>query len=98
MRIIKVKTIKDYYESNVSSEDALLEWYHTINGQFFKDHNALKERFPSVDYVGQDRYVFNIKGNNFRIICIILFQFQKVYVRFIGTHAEYDKIKDISNI
>lgn len=58
----------------------------------------IKQTFNTVDYVGNDRYVFDIKGNNYRIVAIVLFINQKVYMRFIGTHKEYEKIKDIKNI
>ncbi len=51
-----------------------------------------------MDSVGNKRYVFNIKGNNYRVVVLILFVTGRVYIRFIGTHAEYDKIKDIKNI
>ncbi|MCB0517743.1 MAG: type II toxin-antitoxin system HigB family toxin [Saprospiraceae bacterium] len=51
----------------------------------------MKLRFNSVDYVGNDRYVFNIRGNNYRLFAMIFFNKRTVFVRFIGTHAEYDK-------
>lgn len=54
--------------------------------------------FNTVDYVGNDRYVFNIKGNDYRLIVVIRFVKGRVFIRFIGTHAEYDKITDIKNI
>lgn len=57
----------------------------------------MKLRFNSVDYVGNDRYVFNIRGNNYRLVAMIFFNKRTVFVRFIGTHAEYDKI-DCSTI
>lgn len=65
------------------------------------DWNSLadiKQDFNSADYVGNNRYVFNIDGNNFRLVAIVIFLAHKVYIRFIGTHPEYDKIKDIKNI
>ena len=58
----------------------------------------IKQTFNTVDYVGNDRYVFDIKGNNYRIVAVVLFINQKVYMRFVGTHKEYEKIKDIKNI
>ncbi|MBO5624486.1 MAG: type II toxin-antitoxin system HigB family toxin [Prevotella sp.] len=54
--------------------------------------------FNSVDAVGNQRYVFNIKGNDYRLIVLIQFTPKTVYIRFVGTHKEYDAIKDIKNI
>ena len=51
-----------------------------------------------VDYIGNDRFVFNIGGNNYRLIAIIRFNIGRVFIRFIGTHTEYDKIVDIKKI
>ena len=49
-----------------------------------------KQTFNSVDYVGNDRFVFNIKGNDYRLVAMILFAAKKVFIRWIGTHKEYD--------
>ena len=57
-----------------------------------------KNTFNSVDAVGNQRYVFNIKGNDFRLVVLIQFTPKTVYIRFVGTHKEYDAIKDIQNI
>ena len=57
----------------------------------------IKKGFPSVDYVGHQRYVFSIKGNNYRLVVVIKFVPRFVFIRFVGTHAEYDKI-DCSTI
>ena len=62
-----------------------------------KKQADIKNDFNSVDYVGNNRYVFNIKGNKYRLVVIIIFISKKVYIRFIGTHSEYDKI-DCKNI
>lgn len=53
--------------------------------------------FPNADYVGNQHYVFNIKGNNYRLIVVIKFTINRIFIRFVGTHKEYDKI-DCSNI
>ena len=52
----------------------------------------VRKTFRTVDYVGNDRYVFNIKGNRYRLVAMIFFDIRTLYVRFVGTHAEYDKI------
>jgi len=53
----------------------------------------MKNTFNSVDAVGNDRYVFNIRGNNYRLIALIIFKVRTVFILFIGTHKEYDKVK-----
>jgi mRNA interferase HigB len=58
----------------------------------------MKAMFNSVDAVGNDRYVFNIRGNNYRLIAMIFFDVRTVYIRFVGTHSEYDKLKDCSQV
>ena len=73
-------------------------WYSVTSKKDWPTLNDIKKDFNSVDYVGNHRFVFNIKGNNYRLIAIISFNAKKVYIRFIGTHSEYDKIKDIQNI
>ena len=57
----------------------------------------MKEDFPSVDYVGNQHYVFNIRGNRYRLVVVVKFLMGYIFVRFVGTHQEYDRI-DSSNI
>ena len=98
MRIVTYKRIKEFSEKHSDSETALNVWYHLVNRKEWGNINELKRDFNSVDYGGNHRFVFNIKGNNYRLIAIISFNAKKVYIRFIGTHSEYDMIKDIKNI
>ncbi|MDR2223104.1 MAG: type II toxin-antitoxin system HigB family toxin [Flavobacteriaceae bacterium] len=71
---------------------ALRDWYFQTTKKEWNGLMDIKQTFNSVDYVGNNRYVFNIKGNHFRLVAIIIFASKKVYIRFIGTHSEYDKI------
>jgi len=100
MRIFTEKTIKEYIESHPDAETALQDWAETVKNSDWKNFADIKQDFNSVDSVGNQRYVFNIKGNNYRLVVIIRFTIQYVYIRFIGTHAEYDKLdaKTIKNI
>jgi len=70
-----------------------LYWYEIVRQSNWKNLDDIKQDFNTVDYVGNNRYVFNVKGNDYRIIVIVIFASKKVYIRFIGTHAEYSKIK-----
>jgi mRNA interferase HigB len=91
--IITFKKIRVYAAENKSAKIALLHWYNIVEKANWSCLADIKMQFPNVDYVGEDRYVFNIKGNHYRVIIMIHFDIRTVYVRFIGTHAEYDKIK-----
>ncbi|MBQ9556197.1 MAG: type II toxin-antitoxin system HigB family toxin [Muribaculaceae bacterium] len=98
MRVIAKSTLVDYYTKNPQAKTALEDWYEKTRTAEWKSFADIKRTFNSVDSVGNKRYVFNIKGNDFRLIVMILFTPQTVYIRFVGTHAEYDKIKDIKLI
>ena len=98
MRIVTFKRIQEFSEKHSESQSALSIWYHTAVSKNWKNLAEIKLTFNSVDYVGNNRFVFNIKGNAYRLIAIISFNAQKVYIRFIGTHSEYNKIKEIKNL
>jgi mRNA interferase HigB len=98
MRIFVYKTLVDYYTEHSEAKRALEQWFNITKEAKWTCLADVKNNFPSVDYVGNKRYVFNIKGNKFRLIAIILFVPGFVYIRFIGTHAEYDKIEDCSTV
>ncbi len=98
MRIVTYKRIQEFSEKYADAENPLNFWYHTVLAKDWKGLHHIKQTFNSVDYNGNNRYVFNIKGNDYRLVAIISFNAKKVYIRFIGTHSDYDKIKDIKNI
>jgi mRNA interferase HigB len=70
----------------------LNNWIQKVEQANWKNHNDLKADFPTADYVRNNRYVFNIKGNNYRIVVIVIFFVNEINIRFAGTHSEYDKI------
>ena len=98
MRIISKTAIRDYYMRNPQAKTALLNWAEKTEAAQWHSFANIKGTFNSVDSVGNQRYVFNIKGNDYRLVVVVKFTPQNVLIRFIGTHAEYDKIKDIKNI
>ena len=98
MRIITHKAIVQYYDLHPDAKLALDEWYNKTEQSLWNCFADVKQTFNSVDSVGNKRYVFNIKGNSYRVIALILFMPKIVYIRFIGTHSEYSKIKDCSKI
>lgn len=92
MRIVTKKHIVDFYQKHAGSKTALEDWYIKVSKLDFQNLNELRIFFPSADYVGNERVVFNIKGNYYRLIAIVIYVSKKVYIRWIGTHAAYDKI------
>ena len=71
-------------------------WLHIFEEYTFKDHDGLKVIFPSVEYIGNERYMFNLKGSDFKIVIVIAFINSTVAVRWIGTNISYKKLKDCS--
>lgn len=89
--ITKTKLI-EFYERNPKAKEPLVKWYHLSLLSDWQDYHGIKETFNSVDSVGNDRYVFNVGGNKYRIVAMIHFSTRTVYIRFVGTHKEYDGI------
>ena len=96
MRIIARSKIIDYYTDNPDAEVALEEWYYKTKRAESTCFADMKKTFNSVDNVGNQHYVFNIRGNNYRLVVVIKFTIKTVLIRFIGTHADYDKL-DVKN-
>ncbi len=97
MRIFTERTIKEYIEQHPEASAALKNWTIKVKESTWHNFADIKRTFNSVDYVGNQRYVFNIKGNDYRLVVLIQFTPQFVYIRFIGTHSEYERI-DCSTI
>jgi mRNA interferase HigB len=96
MRIITKKRIDEYSKLHADAKTALEDWHSKTKVAEWNNFADVKKSFNSVDSVGNGRFVFNIKGNSYRLIALIKFSLKLVYVRFIGTHKEYDKIEDCS--
>ncbi len=92
MHVISRAQLITFWLKHQDAEVALRYWFNKVSKANWKNINELKKDFPSADYVGENRVVFNVKGNNYRLIVVIYFDGQKIYIRFVGTHAEYDKI------
>lgn len=92
MVIISKTILADFGVEHADSVDALNKWYETCKKADWKNLNEFKKTFSAVDFVGNDRYVFNIKGNKYRLVAMISFNIRTMYLRFIGTHTKYDEI------
>ena len=98
MRVLAYSTIRDYIKNHADADKPLRDWYNKVSRANWKSLADMRNDFNHVDFVGNDRYVFDIGGNSFRVVVVVIFLSHMVYIRFIGTHAEYDKISDIKNI
>jgi mRNA interferase HigB len=99
MRIISVKTLKDFWEQNDfrDAEEPLKAWaYEAMHAEWRKSDDVV-QHYRTADPIPGNRVVFNIKGNKYRLIVKIHYNTGIMYIRFIGTHAEYDRI-DAENI
>ncbi|AYQ34673.1 MULTISPECIES: type II toxin-antitoxin system HigB family toxin [Runella] len=92
MVIISKTIIREFGLKHADANDALNDWFATVSEANWSNFTDIKQTFNSVDYVGNERFVFNIKGNRYRLVTMIFLDIRTVFIRFIGTHAEYDKI------
>ena len=92
MKLLNKELLEKFVRKNAASSNAVNRWIEQMEEAEFSNHNELKSAIPSVDYVGKSRYVFNIKGNDYRLVAIVIFAVGTLTICFIGTHAEYDKV------
>ena len=92
MQIFGKREIERFIAKHTIAKNALENWIEIVESSEWKSHAELKQTFPSVDYIGNAKYVFNIKGNGYRIVAVVIFVAGTFTVRFVGTHEEYSKI------
>lgn len=92
MRVISRKTLKDFWEQHAEAKQPLKAWFHETKAAHWNSFADIKARYRSADALPGNRVVFNIRGNTYRLIVRIHYNTGIVFLRFLGTHAEYDKI------
>ena len=92
MRVLAKKILREFWEVHADAEQQLKAWYKEASIATWQNLNELKSEFPSASILNENRVCFNIKGTRYRLIVKINFPYQIMWIRFIGTHAEYDKI------
>jgi mRNA interferase HigB len=92
MNVFNQQIITECVNRHASSAKAMTKFIKMLRECECRSHTELLKTFNTADYVGNDRYVFDIKGNHFRVVCVIVFVNGAASLRFAGTHAEYDKI------
>lgn len=97
MRIISRKTLRGFWERHSDVEPALQAWFHDARRASWKTPADIRNVYRNASFVGSNRIVFNIRGNQYRLVVAVQYQFGIVYIRFLGTHQEYNQI-DVTTI
>ena len=93
MQIIAKRTLKQFWEKHPQSETPLRTWFAITDKQNWKSPDDIKTQFGNtVDFVADNRVIFDIGGNKYRLIVHVAYPFKRVLIKFVGTHGEYDKI------
>jgi mRNA interferase HigB len=98
VRVIARRTLNDFVESLRGSKDykavkaALDAWFHEVQAAIWNSPSEVKEAYGNASIVGADRVVFNIKGNDYRLVVAIDYQREIVFIKWLGPHKEYDRI------
>ena len=92
MRIISRKKLRDFWQKHKNSEQALKAWFADAKHAQWTESMTIKKHYSNASFLSDNRVIFNIKGNQYRLIVVVRYEFRLVFIRFIGTHQEYDKI------
>jgi len=92
MRVLSRKTLKEFWLKHPQAGAPLKAWFAEAKKALWNTPQDIKNHYRSSDFLKNNRVIFNISGNNYRLIVQVNYHFKIIYVRFIGTHKEYDKI------
>lgn len=92
MKVIAVSRLRNFWHRHPDSEQPLKAWYDEVRHASWQTPQDIRNSYARASFLGRNRVVFNIKGNDFRLVVAVAYRFHAVYIKFIGTHAEYDRI------
>jgi mRNA interferase HigB len=92
VRVIAKKTLREFWIKHNNCEESLKSWHKETEEASWKSPQDIKKDYPSASILQDNRVVFNIKGNTYRLVVKVNYDFGLVWIRFIGTHAQYDRI------
>jgi mRNA interferase HigB len=92
MRIISKKTLRAFWETHTDAEQPLSAWHAKTKLAEWQTSSDIKNDYRNASFVANNRVIFNIKGNAYRLVAAVNYDFGIVYIRFVGSHKEYDKI------
>ena len=92
MRVLSRKSLRQFWDKHPDAREPLQAWYAGVKHANWKRPSDIKATYQTASFISNNRIVFNIKGNKYRIIVVVEYRFGMVFIRFIGTHQEYDRI------
>jgi len=92
VRVISVSMLRRFWQTHADAEQSLKAWYAEVSSAVWTRPADIKAVFGSVSLLGNRRVVFNIKGNRYRLVVAVAYRQQIVFVKFVGTHAQYDQV------
>jgi mRNA interferase HigB len=92
MKVVALATLRRFWERHPDAEQPLTALHDEARHAFWNTPQDIKRHYASASFVGRNRVVFNIKDNDYRLIVAVAYRFQAVYIKFAGTHAQYDRI------
>jgi mRNA interferase HigB len=92
MNVVARRTLVQFWEKNPRSKQALEAWYHETAKAHWTRPEDVKRQHPGASILGNNRVQFDIRGNEFRLVCAVRYDIGWLWVKFVGTHAEYDRI------
>ena len=92
MRVIAIKTLRDFWKKHADAEQPLRAWYAEAKAADWGKPSDIVKLYRTASILVNNRVVFNIKGNTYRLVVLIDYEFQAIFIRFIGTHKQYDDI------
>jgi mRNA interferase HigB len=96
VRVFNRSTVKAFADGHADARQPIFVWFAEVEAANWSGPEDIKTRYPSASFVAGNRVVFNVKGNKYRVVVAIKYEFFAVYIRFIGTHAEYDGIDAVT--
>jgi mRNA interferase HigB len=97
MRIVAISTLRAFWKKHPDAQTPLMAWYALASRSSWKSPSDIKEAYRSASFTHNNRVVFNIKGNDYRLVVLVRYDKGLMFVKFVGTHAQYDKV-DVTTV
>lgn len=92
MQVIARRTLRTFWEIHPQAKAPMSAWYAVVAKAEWNGPADIRTQFGSADFVGDNRVIFNVAGNKYRIVVHVAYRFKRVLIKFVGTHKEYDQI------